>query len=1657
MTINGGQIYLFANARGACIGSGGMSSSQVGNGAPVTVTGGNLTNYVSFTGSAIGNGGGQAAANNMGLDPAPDPGTLTVSGGSVKTVMLQNSLQVWGLEGSGNLINDIAITAAKKNPEGKPVYLLILPLAEIEANGSGDPYVVLEGGGTLYSGDQSYDYTANTRGIWTDKTSDANLYLYLSGEEHTLSVNGTELTYAFSDADNTFSLKEEPADDGWNGTVDTSWYNTTDTSFTLSSGSQLAGLAAIVNGTAEGIEQDSFKGKTVTLGADIDLGATITDSETSYTMTVLGGGTKTYTLRQPAEGSPVWTPIGSATYAFKGTFDGAGHKIENLYVSADTSYLGLFGSVGGTDAPGASGYGVVKNFRLYGLVENTNPTGLATDYVGAVAGKLNAGGTICDVINYADVEAKNTANVGGIAGFGGTPVNGANDGKYTDNPSGYNTFILRCGNEGLIHGWYKMGGIVGENASTVMYCYNNGFILPHMHGSGGGWGGISGRNGNNNAATEESVIAYCYNTGTITNDGMNDDKNETIKGYTGISGMNYGGHGRNEVHNCYNVGAIAAGRNNYNSIATNVEGSNKAKMIHDNYSLICSWIKNNSNPETAPWETGIQIEESAFKATTYNDGDILTLLGPYFTADTGSINSGYPVLRWQVGKALPTPTSLSVITAPAKTEYSATQTFDPSGMVVKAVFDDGSAAIVSSDVAFSTDPLTAGTESVTLTYSFNGATVTATQAISVSNLSLSGIEVTAAPTKTIYAAGESLDKTGMVVTASFNDGAVTRVLDAEEYTVIPETLTAGQTEVTISYTYASVSGDETKTAAQAVKVMEAFPEKDEDGFYLLEDADDMLWFSNQVGVMGNRTIKGRLANDIDLSEADWQPIGGKLNAAGTSFTANANTAYLGEFDGNGKTLTFAINVNGFGYRGVFAYLGSAEIDGTAYTAYVHDLTVAGSVTATGSSYVAGVAAYSNAAVIENCVNKATITSSSSYTAGIAGYVQGGGRIVKCENQAAVSGGTNVGGIAAYVNNGIVKNCKNTGNTSGGSAVGGIAGYAGNTASEFAENANLGAVTGTSNNVGGIIGQAAAAMTVTRCFNTGAIEGSAYVGGIAGTCSALVTDCYNWGTVKGTSTSANVYMAAGGIAGSGGANSSYANTYNSGEVTAENGNASGIVGASNNAAFTITNSYWLEGTAAQAYLERTEGKVTATDVGTRTSEELQALAGTLGENFSPGETFPILTWQALKEQVETVKALIDAIDEEITAESEDGITAARAAYDALSEAQKAEVTNYADLVAAEEALERIKSVPVIDSQTAEQTLKKGETVELKVSATGVDLTYQWQYSKNNGETWTDCKSTGFDQDTFTFKATAGMDGRLYRCIVTGAGGTAESEPIPVKVSTLAISVQPKDAEVGKGQTVDMTVKASGKDLTYQWQYSKDSGKTWVDCKSAGYDTAALSFKGTATMNGRRFRCVVTDGYGFTETSEAAQVTVSTTAITSSPADMIVTKGTKITVKVAATGTDLTYQWQYSKNGGKTWVDCQTAGYNTESMSFKASATMNGRQFRCIVTGADGIAVASAAGTLTVTDTAITAQPADVTVAAGKKATFKVTATGEELTYQWQYSKNGGKTWIDCTSAGHDSATFSFKPGATLNGRLYRCVVTGADGVGLPTEAATLTVQ
>ena len=163
----------------------------------------------------------------------------------------------------------------------------------------------------------------------------------------------------------------------------------------------------------------------------------------------------------------------------------------------------------------------------------------------------------------------------------------------------------------------------------------------------------------------------------------------------------------------------------------------------------------------------------------------------------------------------------------------------------------------------------------------------------------------------------------------------------------------------------------------------------------------------------------------------------------------------------------------------------------------------------------------------------------------------------------------------------------------------------------------------------------------------------------------------------------------------------------------------------------------------------------------------------------------------------------------------------------------------------------------------------------------------------------------------------------------------------------------------GTKATFTVTATGTGLTYKWQYSTN-GSTWYDTSLTGYNTKTLTVTASTTVNGRYYRCIVTNAAG-SVTSNSAKLTVASAAkpvITGQPANVTAAPGTKAYFTVTATGTGLSYKWQYSTNGSN-WYDTALTGYNTKTLTVTASAAVNGRYYRCIVTGAAGSTISNAA--------------------------------------------------------------------------------------------------
>ena len=133
-------------------------------------------------------------------------------------------------------------------------------------------------------------------------------------------------------------------------------------------------------------------------------------------------------------------------------------------------------------------------------------------------------------------------------------------------------------------------------------------------------------------------------------------------------------------------------------------------------------------------------------------------------------------------------------------------------------------------------------------------------------------------------------------------------------------------------------------------------EQDADGYYLIGNARQLAIFSKFVNVDNRTNIKGKLTADIDLNGLSFDPIG------------LTSREYVGEFDGqNHRICNLQLSLDrgsdvGIGFFGV---IGSNEND----AAYIHNLIIDGSSSVSGNSYVGGIAGYAKGSItIEYCAH-----------------------------------------------------------------------------------------------------------------------------------------------------------------------------------------------------------------------------------------------------------------------------------------------------------------------------------------------------------------------------------------------------------------------------------------------------------------------------------------------------------------------------------------------------------------------------------------------------------------------------------------------------------------------------------------------------------------
>lgn len=330
---------------------------------------------------------------------------------------------------------------------------------------------------------------------------------------------------------------------------------------------------------------------------------------------------------------------------------------------------------------------------------------------------------------------------------------------------------------------------------------------------------------------------------------------------------------------------------------------------------------------------------------------------------------------------------------------------------------------------------------------------------------------------------------------------------------------------------------------------------------LISNAEELKIFHDIVNGENNRQQNlaacATLTADIVLNDGTFDedgnytpgPSGAATPTEWTFIGRDYEEAYSGTFDGAGHTIQgIYCNDQIKGRAGLFGYVNGATIKDIKVTGYIKTYGLAG-----------GIAAYIRGGTsITDCVNAATVIAGDTR-----GYSPSAGGIVGCSEREQQNQ------ITDCINTGTVKVIVPKGDYS---------------------------------SAGGILGQAVNSTLISNCSNFGPISGGrlenatskkSYVGGIVGhIVSTTVSDCYNTGTVTDT---VNPEAQIGGIIGCLNSMTSHlANSYNVGKVTAasEAATLGGVVGSAPYDTATITNCYYLAGTAGQA-CGKNDGVITNT--------------------------------------------------------------------------------------------------------------------------------------------------------------------------------------------------------------------------------------------------------------------------------------------------------------------------------------------------------------------------------------------------------------------------------------------------------------------------------
>ena len=749
-----------------------------------------------------------------------------------------------------------------------------------------------------------------------------------------------------------------------------------------------------------------------------------------------------------------WDPIGNGKM-YCGSFDGNGKTIRNLYIKTTYIYRGFFGYANG---------GSIKNITFDNAkVKNTNKycTGILT------GGFENC--TIENIKILANCSVEGTENTGGIAGAGAGNIS-------------------NCENYAMVNGTNKVGGIVGSSYNnTISSCANYGAITGTEYAVGG-------------------IVGY-FGTGTMQNSANYGD----ISGVAQVGNL-IGFAATVNLNNVLGVGNVTA-------TATKLNGGLIVGEIGDPWSTASGVLAYNSNAKltiNGTEQTGEAVKAigqgsltSAFRVKAFSAEQLKSGFVAFILQGNASESAkwgqklntdDYPLLG-STNKVY----SDSPVTMKCSGELEGTGKYSNTKPAQEGTFTmqhgnsiihhesvdvtctvDGTIEYWECDVCnepYSDERLTQRVSDIikeTATghnYDENDKCTKCQKEIQFVKLGNNNITI-----EKVFGTKKRISGYNLYKFTAPEEGALVVTADShgeDTYGALWDSRTAKYLikkddgngddfkityEVTKGTTYyigaREYDGDaiEGKVTLN-VKMIGNQPPTGVTGNgteaepFMLKTADHLAWFRDYVNV-GKTSACAKIADDVEeidmstvchkadaelVAELSWTPIG------------NYSKQYQGTFDGNGKTIRNLFISSTSNEIGFFGYAADCRIKNITFDN--------AKVKGNDNSSTGILAGYAGSCVIEN---------------------------IKTTESCSVEGKEETGGITGRAN-GNISNCENHAIVNGSYYVGGIVGICFDSENSITSCANYGAITGTDQFVGGIIGY----------FGEGSLQNSANYGNITG--------------------------------------------------------------------------------------------------------------------------------------------------------------------------------------------------------------------------------------------------------------------------------------------------------------------------------------------------------------------------------------------------------------------------------------------------------------------------------------------------------------------------------------------------------------------------------